>query len=309
MPLPDSGMLVVVRPDRRVLGVGAQQRLDVAGRPAGVLVEIAGVVPAAAQIALGGGVVLVAEEAAVLVLQRAREAGGVRPARARVRRVLGLPGALVEEHAHGLLEDVRGRPVSPIVERVRADVLVDVQHVVVARRRHRREREPPRLVARRRVGRAAVPGRGRRHEGARAGRGVDERVGRARRERFARVEPGLWIADDRDLLEVGQVAELIDDDVLADRWSGAARAAGAAASGAAGGAGGARRRDASAGPRRAAGAGDPGTTPAAAAARSTPGCAARPRARRARTTAAVRGERQPAAGAASPEREHGCSKE
>ena len=45
----------------------------------------------------------------------------------------------------------------------------------------------------------------------------DQRVRRARRERLARVEARLRIADDRDLLEVGQVAELIDDDVLADR--------------------------------------------------------------------------------------------
>ncbi len=317
--------VVVVGPDRRAFGVGAQQRLGVAGRPARVLVEIAGVVPAAAQVALGGGVCLVVVEAAVLVLQRAREAGGVGPARARARRVLGLAGALVEEHAHGLLEDVPVHLVRDL-ERVRADVAIDVEHVVVAGRGDRREREPPRLVARRRVGRAAVPDGGRCHEDARAGGGVHEGVGRARGEGFARVEAGLRIADDRDLFEVGEVAELIDDDVLADRRRGAARAsgaargaaagaargaatattardpAGAAASGAAGGAGGARRRDGAAGPCRAPGsaaAGDPGITPAAA--RSTRGWAARPAARRARTTAA--------AGAASPESEHGCTKE
>jgi hypothetical protein len=185
----------------RILDVRSQQVLDVARRPARVLVEIARVVPAAPQVFFGGRVVLVAEKPRVVVLQRADMARPVDPARTDVRGVLVLPHALIEEHAQGLLEHVRVHPFRDL-EGVRTHVLLDVDHVVLARLRHAREVEPEGFVARGRIFRARAPHRVRRRVHGDAGRGLHERVGRPRREGLSRVDARLRVADHRDFLGV-----------------------------------------------------------------------------------------------------------
>jgi len=124
---------------------------------------------------------------------------------------LRLTSALVIEHAQRLLQNVRVDIVRN-AEQVRANTIFGVEHVVLARARDFAEVEAPGSVARARVGRAAIP-RGRRAPlHLLAGGDVDQGVAAAGRERFTGVETGLRIANDRKLLRVGQITELVDDD-------------------------------------------------------------------------------------------------
>ena len=119
------GNIEIVGPHGGIFGVGVQQPEHVTRGPVGVLVAIAGVIPPATQVALGGGILRRVVAARVCILQGAEMAGAIHPAGGGKRRRLGMPGALVEKRAHRLHEH-RAIEVVADVESRGADVALDV---------------------------------------------------------------------------------------------------------------------------------------------------------------------------------------
>ncbi len=205
------GNIEVVGPDLRLFGIGAEQRDDIGRGPVRVLVVIAGIEPAAVQVALGRFVVGLAVKARFAILALAHVVEPVGPAVAGISGVLHSVGALIVQHAHG-------GPEHGLVD-LRADgegigvvVCLLVADQVAAGRGHRRKVEAPGVVAR-----SGIDGAVSEHDRLAfidhgAGLDVDDLVDGARREIPAGVEAGFGVADDGDLLHGGQVAELVDHD-------------------------------------------------------------------------------------------------
>ena len=94
-----------------------------------------------------------------------------------------------------------------------------VQHVVGPGRGHRREVEPPRLVSRGGIGGPPVPGRGAAGQNLGSRGGVHQGVASAGSVALRCVVADLRIPKHSDLLGAGQVAKLVNHNVLRQGWS------------------------------------------------------------------------------------------
>ena len=178
-----------------------------------VLVGVAGIHPAAAEIARSPVVLLGPNGARFPVLQKCR---AVLPGRFRPWRGMSRGFALVIEHAY------RGPQYVAIDSRtdphhMRPHAKLWIEHVVFPRLPDRAEIEPPAAITRDPVGFSALE-RPRlsavRHV---AIRDLPKLQRRADSEMVAGVGPLLRIADHRHLLLVRQVAELVDMDMAGHR--------------------------------------------------------------------------------------------
>ena len=219
--LGQAGSIV---PGVRVLEPGVHQRDQVVCVPGRVAVEVAGVVPAARQVAGRGFVFAPAVQPRPGVLERPRVARAVLPGGLGVRRLLREAGTLVEEGPQCVPEH---RPVDIRRDREcrRAQAVFRVRDVVASGYREIREIEPPDPVARELVEPAPVPGRRVAAEHGLPRRRRDDLQFVAGAVVVVAVETELGIAEHRYFLRVREVSELVDRDERGHlRFAGAADA-------------------------------------------------------------------------------------